>query len=153
AAHQLTNNPYDLPFTLTYLFGDDGDAQLAGVSGIAAGHPAAPQILSSNGLSVWSVENAARGETELIELDGDSLQLPTGAWPEPPAQALVVPLLQPGAAPVGFLVAALNRCRRLDDGYRGFVELVAGYIAAGVGSARSYQAQQRRAEELAELDR
>ena len=35
AAHQLTNNPFDLPFTLTYLFGDNGDAQLGGVSGIA----------------------------------------------------------------------------------------------------------------------
>ena len=40
-----------------------------------------------------------------------------------------------------------------NDGYRGFVELVAGHIAAGVGSARSYQAQQQRAEALAELDR
>ena len=57
------------------------------------------------------------------------------------------------ARPVGFLVAALNRHRELDDGYSGFVELVAGYLAAGVGSARSYRAQQRRAEELAELDR
>jgi PAS domain S-box-containing protein len=153
AAHQLTNNPFDLPFTLTYLFGDNGDAQLAGVSGIAPGHPAAPKILSCSGLSVWPVEKPAHGETELIELDGDSLNLPTGAWPEPPAQALVVPLLQQGGAPVGFLVAGLNRHRRLDDGYRGFVELVAGHIAAGVGSARSYRAQQQRAEELAELDR
>ena len=42
AAGQLAANPYDLPFTLTYLFGDDGDARLAGVSGIAPGHPAAP---------------------------------------------------------------------------------------------------------------
>ena len=50
-------------------------------------------------------------------------------------------------------MAALNRYRPLDDGYRGFVELVAGHIAAGVGSARSYRAQQQRAEELAELDR
>jgi signal transduction histidine kinase len=152
AAHQLTNNPFDLPFTLTYLFGN-GDAQLAGVSGIAPGHPAAPEILSCGGLSVWPVEKSAHGETELIELDGDSLNLPTGAWPEPPAQALVVPLLQQGGAPVGFLVIGLNRYRRLDDGYRGFVELVAGHIAAGVRSARSYRAQQQRAEDLAELDR
>ena len=81
------------------------------------------------------------------------MSLPTGAWQAPPTQALVVPLLQQGAAPLGFLVAALNRNRPLDDGYRGFVELVAGHIAAGVGSARSYRAQQQRAEELAELDR
>lgn len=153
AAHQLANNPYDLPFTLTYLFGDHGEAQLAGVSGVAPGHPAAPQILPGGALSAWPIDKLAQGETELIELDGDSLDLPTGAWPEPPIQALVVPLLQQGGEPVGFLVAGLNRYRQLDDGYRGFVELVAGYIAAGVGSARSYQAQQQRAEGLAELDR
>jgi PAS domain S-box-containing protein len=153
AADQLANNPYDLPFTLTYLFGDDGAAQLAGVSGIALGHPAAPETLPSSGPSMWPVEEPAHGEAKLIEIDGGSLDLPTGAWREPPTHALVLPLLQQGGAPLGFLVAALNRHRRLDDGYRGFVELVAGHIAAGVGSARSYQAQQQRAEELAELDR
>jgi PAS domain S-box-containing protein len=152
ATDQLARNPYDLPFTLTYLFGDDGGAQLAGVSGIEHGHPAAPEILPSDGPALWPVKKPANGEPELIELDG-SLNLPTGAWREPPTQALVLPLLQQGDAPLGFLVAALNRHRRLDDGYRGFVELVAGHIASGVGSARSYRAEQQRAEALAELDR
>lgn len=64
-----------------------------------------------------------------------------------------MPLRQQGGAPYGFLVAGLNRYRALDDGYRGFVELTAGHLATGIASARSYQAQQRRAEELAELDR
>jgi PAS domain S-box-containing protein len=50
-------------------------------------------------------------------------------------------------------VAALNRYRPLDEGYRAFTALVAGHLAAGIASARSYQDQQRRAEELAELDR
>ncbi len=153
AADQLSRNPFDLPFTLTYLFGDDGDAQLAGVSGITRGHPAAPETIPHEGISVWPVGKAAHGELELIEFHSDSIDLPAGAWQEPPAQALLAPLLQQGGTPVGFLVAALNRHRRLDQGYRGFVELVAGHIAAGVGSARSYRAQQRRAEELAELDR
>jgi PAS domain S-box-containing protein len=153
AAGQLAANPYDLPFTLTYLFGDDGDARLAGVSGITLGHPAAPEILLLRGAAAWPVAKASRGEPELVELDALSLDLPTGAWNEPPAQALVMPLLQQGGEPLGFLVAALSRHRRLDDDYRGFVELVAGHIASGVGSARSYQAQQRRAESLAELDR
>ena len=153
AADQLARNPHDLPFTLTYLFADDGNAQLAGASGVAVGHPAAPEILPSSGPSVWPVEKSARGEPELIEFVGGSLDLPTGAWLEPPTRALVLPLSQQGGAPLGFLVAALNRYRRLDDGYRGFVELVAGHIAAGVGSARSYEAQQQRAETLAEIDR
>lgn len=153
AADQLANNPYDLPFTLTYLFGDDGAAHLAGASGITPGHPVAPEVVRGQTDSIWPVERAARGETQLVDFDGASSELPTGAWHGPPVQALVVPLLQQGGAPVGFLVAALNRYRPYDDGYRGFVELVAGHIAAGVCSARSYRAQQQRAEELAELDR
>jgi PAS domain S-box-containing protein len=152
AADQLARNSYDLPFTLTYLFTDDGHAELAGTSGIPHGHPAAPQRLSRSQSDLWPVEKAARGESELVGLAG-SLNLPTGAWREPPEHALVVPLSQQGGAPHGFLVAALNRHRPFDDAYRGFVELVAGYIAAGVGNTRSYLAQQQRVEELAELDR
>lgn len=152
AAEQLNHNLHDLPFTVTYLFGDDGEARLAATSGIERGHPAAPETLSADGLSVWPAESPAQDESVLLDVDGDSLNLPRGVWPDPPTQALVVPLLQQGADPVGFLVAGLNCHRRLDANYRGFVELVAGHIAAGIGSARSYRAQQRRAEELAELD-
>jgi PAS domain S-box-containing protein len=152
AATQLSRNPYDLPFTLTYLFGDDGDARLAGASGIAPGQPGAPQTLPSDGPSIWPVGKAIQGESEVVELAGLAPDLPAGAWREPPVQALVVPILQQAGAPLGLFVAGLNRHRQLDDGYRGFVELVAGHIAAGIGSSRSYQAQQQRAEALAELD-
>ena len=60
--------------------------------------------------------------------------------------------MEQGGTSSGFLVAALNRYRPLNEKSRGFVTLVAAHIAAGIGSARSYRAQQRRAEELAELD-
>ncbi|KUN90376.1 histidine kinase [Streptomyces bungoensis] len=151
---QLAGNRRDLPFTLTYLF--DGDtARLAGATGITADHPAAPAVLAVDDPgAVWPAAALARGETALVPLAGGVFAgLPAGDWPEPPVQALVVPLPQQGSAPYGFLVAALNRYRVLDGGYRGFVELAAGHIASGIGRARSYQAQQRRAEELAELDR
>ena len=132
AHRQLGQNLRDLPFTLTYLFDDDGDARLAGTSGIAAGHPAAPALLPADGAAVWPVRGAARGESVLVDLDGEPYsELPTGDWPEPPAQALVVPLLQQGGASSGFLVAALNRYRPLDEGYRGFVTLVAGTYRGG----------------------
>jgi PAS domain S-box-containing protein len=154
AASQLAQNLRDLPFTLTYLFDDDGAARLAATSGLAAGHPAAPSVVAADSTGLWPVAEPARGESVLIELSGDAYSaLPTGDWREPPTQALVVPLSPQGGAPSGFLVAGLNRYRPLDEVYRGFVTLVAGHIAAGVGLARSYSAQQRRAEELAELDR
>ncbi|MFI5901654.1 SpoIIE family protein phosphatase [Streptomyces cyaneofuscatus] len=154
AGEQLSRNPYDLPFTLTYLFQDDGSARRASVTGLGAAHPAAADILPAVPAPCWPADTPARGESVLVPLDGEPFTgLPTGAWEKAPTQALVVPLLQQGGAPYGFLVAGLNRFRALDEDYRGFLELVAGHMAAGVASARSYQAQQRRAEELAELDR
>ncbi|MFI7211429.1 SpoIIE family protein phosphatase [Micromonospora maritima] len=155
ASRQLGRNRQDLPFTLTYLFGDDGDARLVEATGLAAGHPAAPATLSpADPPSVWPLRALTEGETVRVPLDGPAFaDLPRGVWPDPPTEALLVPLRQQGAAPYGFLVAGLNRYRALDDGYRGFVELAAGHVATGIASARTYQAQQRRAEELAELDR
>ncbi|MFC1408521.1 SpoIIE family protein phosphatase [Streptacidiphilus sp. N1-12] len=155
AGRQLERNLRDLPFTMTYLFQDDGSARLAAATGISAGHRAAPLSLPSEDQeAMWPVGAPGRGEALLVELDDARFAgLPTGQWPQEPKQALLVPLLQPGSAPYGFMVTALNRYRPLDEGYRGFIELVAGHVAAEIASARSYQAQQRRAEELADLDR
>ncbi|MET7740912.1 SpoIIE family protein phosphatase [Streptomyces sp. NPDC005385] len=151
---QLSRNPHDLPFTLTYLFQDDGSAALAAVTGMESGHPAAVELIPPGSGTVWPTAAAALGEPVLLPLDGAPfLDLPTGEGSQPPVEALVVPLKQQGGSPYGFMVVGLNRYRALDEGYRGFVELVAGHVATGVASARSYRAQQRRAEELAELDR
>ena len=40
-----------------------------------------------------------------------------------------------------------------DAAYGGFIELVAGQIAAGLASVHAYDAEPRRADALAELDR
>ncbi|APE15469.1 histidine kinase [Mycobacterium sp. WY10] len=154
AARQLAGNQRDLPFSLTYLFDDAGGARLAGVSGIAADHPAAPAVMPADGSGIWPVDEPAQGRSVVVDLVGEPFtDLPTGDWQEPPTHALVTPLQAQGGTPSGFLVAALNRYRPLDDEYRGFINLVAGHIATGVSSARSYSEQQRRADELAELDR
>lgn len=155
AGQQLSRNRRDLPFTLTYLLEQGGVARLAATTGLPDRHPAAPDTVAFDDPdAVWPAAALSRAEVTSVALEGDPFTgLPTGDWDEPPTQALVVPLLQQGDTPYGFLVAALNRYRALDDGYRGFIELVAGHLANGVASARSYQTQQRRAEELAELDR
>ncbi|MFJ5228527.1 SpoIIE family protein phosphatase [Kitasatospora sp. NPDC088391] len=152
-ARQLGRNPYDLPFTLTYLFDERGGARLAASSGVPDGHPAVPARAAEDG--PWPVAAARAGEARTLSLDGPVFAgLPCGAWTEPPRQARVVPLLSPGGGgPSGFLVVGLNRHRPADDGQLGFVELIAGRLAAGIASARGHEAQQRRAEQLAELDR
>lgn len=154
-SRQLEGNTRDLPFTLTYLYEQDGSARLAARTGISADHPAASGTLPASGpRGPWPSGDLARAHATVVELDAPEFAaLPTGAWDRPPEKALVVPLLQQGAGPYGFLVAGLNRYRPLDGGYRGFIELTAGHIAAAITSARGYQAQQHRAEELAELDR
>ena len=156
SARQLDRNPQDLPFTLTYLFDDDGaTARLAASTGIAAGHPAAPLALATGDPHpVWPAATLLRGESLLLDLDDAPFTgLPVGVGSDAPAQALTAPLAQQGGVPYGFLVAGLNRYRPLDGAYHGFFDLVATHLAAGIASTRSYQQQQRRAEELAELDR
>lgn len=157
AAVQLGGNPRSLPFTLTYLFDDDGTtARLAATSGIEPGHPAAPAVLDAAGPDgLWPAAELAAGATVVVgDLGARFATLPTGAWERRPQRALVVPLpRQQGGRPYGFLVAALNPHRPLGDGYRAFVGLVAQRLASGVASARSYEAERRRAEQLAELDR
>jgi PAS domain S-box-containing protein len=156
AARRLAGNRRSLPFALFYVFDEDGTrARLAGASGIREGERAAPARLDvADRDAVWPVAALAAGETVLVE-DLDRLgPLPTGAWDAPPQQVLVVPLPQQGQQrPYGFLVAALNPYRALDDAGRSFVGLVAGQVAAGVSTARAYEAERRRAEQLAELDR
>ena len=151
-ARALSSNPHCLPFTLLFLDTDrPGEPlALAAAGGVPAGHP---------------VTDPARWPlADLADLDGrpvvvDDLAerfdgLPTGAWDVPPAQALIVPLVPSGGGrPYGVLVAALNRYRLLDEAYRGFVELIAGQLAAAVAGARAYDEERRRAEALAELDR
>lgn len=51
------------------------------------------------------------------------------------------------------IVAALNPYRPLDVSYAGFLNLVAGQIAASIANARAYQEERKRAEALAEIDR
>jgi signal transduction histidine kinase/CheY-like chemotaxis protein len=149
--HRLSANPRDLPFTLTYLFTGDGEAALAAATGAEPGDPIAPHA----GADAWPVAELLAGRTAFVEgLRERFAQLPAGAWPEPPVHAVAVPLAQPGSnRPSGFLVAGLNPFRPYDERYRGFVELLANQVATGLGNARAYEAERRRAEALAELDR
>ncbi|HET9172994.1 MAG TPA: SpoIIE family protein phosphatase [Actinospica sp.] len=153
-ARQFERNEKSFPFTLTYLF-EGGVARLAATSGIPVDHAAAPTVLAADDEGpLWPVSAAAKGEVSIVDLSGRCAEpLPTGTWSEPPLRAVVQPLPRQGGEPYGFVVAALNRYRPLDDGYLGFIELTAAHIAAGIAAARIHQAQRLRAEELAELDR
>ena len=69
--------------------------------------------------------------------------------------AIVLALTQPlqPDRPYGFLIVGLNRFRPLDQPYLSFLTLIAAQLASGISTTRAYEAERRRAEELAELDR
>ena len=157
AGQCLATYRHDLPFTLTYLFDGDGKtARLACASGFADGHRAAPAYfaLEAGGAPWPAAQVLATMAPVLVEDLAASLELPKGPWSRAPHDAIVLPIArqgQQGAA--GVLVAGINPHRPLDREYQGFLALVAGQIAAGLAAGQAYEAERRRAEALAEIDR
>ncbi|HST75916.1 MAG TPA: ATP-binding protein, partial [Acetobacteraceae bacterium] len=149
----------DLPFTLIYLFDADADrARLVSATGITVGHPAAPLVIEAAAANPpWPAGEVLARRTPVIV---DQLAtrwdepLPTGIWNKPPTDAVVLPIASQGQErPAGFLVAPINPYRPYDAEYAGFLDLLTGQIASGLANARAYQAERRRAEALAEIDR
>lgn len=157
-SRSLSENELDLPFTLTYLISDDGkQARLACRTGITAGHRGAPGMIAlADRNQAWPVNEILGGKDSVLV---DDLQerfdsVPSGAWDKAPTRALLLPITSQGqGSPAGVLVAALNPYRPLDVNYAGFLNLLAGQIAASIANARAYEEEKQRAEALAEIDR
>jgi signal transduction histidine kinase len=156
----LAANPYDLRFVLLYLADRGGTAlNLAGATGVEAGGPAAPRSLGPDrpgDAFAWSFEMVLQS-CKAVFIEDLASKVDLGAWPlrpSKPGDALVLPLVRStDAPPTGILVVGLSPRRRLDDAYRGFLELVATQIATGIGSAEAYEEARERAHRLAEIDR
>ena len=156
----LAENPHDLPFVLVYLLDDKGSARLAGATGLPEGSPAAPPMIDLSRAGGrgerWPLSSVREsGLAEIVtDLEERFGPLRCGPWPEPIRQAVVVPMARPGQArPAGFVVAGISPRLILDEGYKGFLDLLAGQIAASIANAQAYDEERRRAEALAELDR
>ena len=147
----------DLPFVLIYLRDHDSKAlRLSCAAGISTSHAAAPATLEPGSTEPWPAGDVlTTGSPVLVQdLSARFKDLPTGSWETPPSRALLVPLAQQGQTdPAGVLIAAINPHHEMDEEFRGFVGLVAGQIASGLANANAYNAERKRAEALAELDR
>ena len=106
--------------------------------------------------AAWPVKEVLERKSA-ITIEGLSRrfrELPVGVWGVAPTKARLVPIARQGPEkPAGILIAALNPYRQLDAGYAGFLDLVAGQIAASFSSARAFEEERERAEALAQLDR
>jgi signal transduction histidine kinase/CheY-like chemotaxis protein len=153
----LAQHPNDVPFGLLYLVDPDKkQASLAGTAGIDAGTLDSPHIveLSSDfdGKHVWPLAQVWNDrKMRIVENLSDRLsKVPAGPWSTPPSSAVVLPV---GHECSDLLVLGISSLLRFDDNYRGFFELVAGQVATAIANARSYEAERKRAEALAEIDR
>jgi signal transduction histidine kinase len=157
-ARCLGENQKDLPFTLLYLFTEDGnEARLACQTGIAEHHEAAPELIRLREKNqTWPISELLAGkDSKIVENLLERFEsVPFGSWDRPPWRALLLPITSQGQdKPAGVIVAGLNPFRPLDVSYAGFINLVAGQIAASIANARAYSAERKRAEALAEIDR
>ncbi|WP_436392334.1 SpoIIE family protein phosphatase [Amycolatopsis sp. MEPSY49] len=134
----------DVPYSAIHVRGDVGELALAAVTPGGTGHTGG-----------WPLEEVLADGTPrtVSDLTTTFGELPSGDWSTPPTEAMVLPLGgAPGTAATGVIVLAASAGRALDESYRTFLGLVAQQTAALVDGALAYQAQQRRAEELAALD-
>ena len=154
----LAVSPRDVPFALIYRLDAACErAVLAGQAGIRPGHAAAPEAIAlTDAAAPWPVARVIgdHAPATVPALDQRFAELPSGAWPEPPREAVVLPIGPAGqAGHGGALVVGCNPYRPQDEGYRGFLDLAAGQIASALANARAHEQERRRAEALAELDR
>ena len=152
--------PRDLPFVLLYLLDADGrrlTPRRAGRRGAGRRRSVPPRRRSGRtgarrGRSPRCSRRARRSRSTTCRPGSGRCR--AAPWPEPSQQAVVLPMAKPGQTRLaGFVVAGVSPRRPLDDGYRGFLDLLAGQVATAVANARAYEEERRRAEALAELDR
>jgi len=141
AAEILARNSKDVPFSLMYIFENEGrEAHLTAHSGIAADHKAAPAKVDmiTGEYDVWDLRDVWKTSKGGVRSDLESFTdtLPGGPWPEPTHTAVVVPLRNPRRHELyGALIAGISPRLAIDDGYKAFLKRVAAQIAAAKGEA------------------
>ena len=152
----LADHPYDLPFACLYTLDSRQErASLAGHCGGLALRLRPVEIALDESSAPWPIAQAVRrGEAQLLELPEGSHAIQVPFYPERVKRAIALPVQGQGsAASIAVLVAGISSRHALDDNYRGFFELAARQFAAAIADAQAYEAERRRAEALAEIDR
>ncbi|SDF75288.1 MULTISPECIES: ATP-binding protein [unclassified Duganella] len=155
-AAQYEQLSLDVPFLLFYQRDEsDGKLHLRGHAGIDAGSTLAPQMVAMDDASWPFAQVAASGKPQqVVGLAPRFGGVACGPYEEAPDSALVLPISLPGQHEVfGFVVAGVSARRAVDDDYRNFYGLLTAAFNTAVGNVTAYEQEQRRAEELARIDR
>ena len=146
AAGVLAENRADVPFALFYLI----DPQ-TGRGALVASAGDERQVAAAPAFFELETTDGNTGDLPLARVcrSGEPVQIAASV-----SQTLILPLTAVGEAHcAGVVVVGISPRLELDQEYRGFFELVARRVAAAIADARAYEAERRRAEALAEIDR
>jgi PAS domain S-box-containing protein len=162
ACRVLAGNSLDVPFATIYLMDQDG-AHASRVAGTpikdsgAAFPECHPLCLEVDRLDApWPLKQVAESgrSHRIANLCATIGVFPADPWRDAVETAFILPLVAPTQRqPAGFLIAGVSPLRPLDADYLSFLDLVAGHIGTSIANARAYEAERRRAEALAEIDR
>jgi signal transduction histidine kinase/two-component SAPR family response regulator len=156
SADVLAQNPHDIAFAAVYVVDEDRThASLRASAGLPNNHMLPLNSSSNDCDRIWPLAQVLKNlSTEEINLEALRINLPGGLWPEPANKALIIPIIARTQESLGgLLVVGVSPRRVLDEQYRSFFELVARHIGAAIADAQAYEAERKRAEALAELDR
>ncbi|HEX8606882.1 MAG TPA: histidine kinase dimerization/phospho-acceptor domain-containing protein, partial [Pseudoduganella sp.] len=146
----------DLPFVLLYqIEAHSGRLLLRGAAGTEGhAHLALPDMAPDD--TCWPFARAARARTQQ-QVHGLRARFAggrCGPYETAPDVALVLPIALPGQDELyGFVVAGVSAARALDGEYLHFYEQLGAAVNTAVGNVIAYEKEQRRAEELAQIDR
>lgn len=157
AALTLGRFAKDIPFALLYLIDDSGrQARLAASCGVAVDTDLSPVVVGFDDTARWPMFRVQdTGRMEAVDnLSARFDKVPGGPWPDPPDNAVILPIragLRHHFA--GYLVAGLSSRLRFDDEYNNFLDLATSQIGTAIANAKAYEEERKRAEALAEIDR
>ena len=157
ACEVLRQYPFDVPFGALYLL-EPGTRR---ATCVAQTRPLPedqlPLAIDADAASTrWPVAALLDNETpQLMEaLAAAGITLAAEPWSDLVQQAILLPLPSATAQELaGFLLIGASPRRPFDDAYRSFLDLVGSQVGAAVAAAQAYEAERRRAEALAEIDR
>lgn len=159
SAEALTNNPFDIPFSLIYLWDrEERFLELVAQSGFQAGSLLTPPRLVLDGDRFhprpwWPIPPTSQGKETMFPIDRH-LDPPGGAWPEPSNQGLVLPLEQwERGKKSGYLIVGTSSRLAVDERYLEFLHLLANGISGVTNRAQVRTEERKRVEALAELNR
>ncbi|WP_296905336.1 ATP-binding protein [Polaromonas sp.] len=159
SAHALAEYAPDLPFVRLYALEPNGDqAQLVSATDLHA-DPVANLNTAGTGVKEqppWPLEEVVRsGSAVQVHDVRQRIGLTSfGPYPEPPDEALALPIILPGAArPVAVFIAGVSARLRMNEAYRSFYDMLAAAVTTAAANARAHDDERRRVKALAELDR